>query len=252
MTALYPAATTGPTGTQRLRWGLELIAVLILSEFGPKLIERTASFAGFAFPTMPLLHRTYLFFALIVALFVYLYARGERPAEFGLIRPIRRRRYLWQALIVFVVVMAFDALVRPMLDGFIAHATGTSRTLAEQTFAQLRGNVPLLIFVIPFGWLFGGFGEEMLYRGFVMTRIAQLLGEGRWAWIAAIFLQAAPFAAGHAYQGPVGMAAIFFVGVVDGAATVMWGRNLWPAIIAHGVQDTFGFIMLYAGVAHAS
>jgi hypothetical protein len=66
-------------------------------------------------------------------------------------------------------------------------------------------------------WIFGGLGEEMMYRGFVMTRIAQLLGESRGAWIAALFLQAIPFALGHAYQGPVGMTGVFFSAVITGA-----------------------------------
>jgi uncharacterized protein len=108
----------------------------------------------------------------------------------------------------------------------------------------------LLLYILPFVWLFAAFGEEILYRGFVMTRIAQLLGQGRAAWIAAVFLQAVPFALTHAYQGPVGMVAVFVLAVITGAGTVLWGRGLWPAMIAHGPQDTLGFFALYAGLVH--
>ena len=78
-----------------------------------------------------------------------------------------------------------------------------------------------------------------------------MLGETRVAWTAAIFLQAIPFALGHSYQGPVGVVAIYFGALIIGTSTVLWGRNLWPAIIAHGLQDTVGFLALYAGIAHA-
>ena len=83
------------------------------------------------------------------------------------------------------------------------------------------------------------------------SRFAQLLGESRLAWIAAVVLQALPFALGHAYQGPVGVVAIFFSGLITGTGSLVWGRNLWPVIIAHGLQDTVGFYALYAGLANA-
>ncbi|HEY0107745.1 MAG TPA: CPBP family glutamic-type intramembrane protease [Rhizomicrobium sp.] len=81
--------------------------------------------------------------------------------------------------------------------------------------------------------------------------MAQLLGESRGAWIAAAVLQAIPFALGHAYQGPVGMFGVFFIAIVYAAGSLAWGRNLWPAIVADGVFDTFGLWAIYSGIAHA-
>jgi membrane protease YdiL (CAAX protease family) len=37
------------------------------------------------------------------------------------------------------------------------------------------------------------------------------------------------------------------LGLISGAATLLWRRNLWPAIIAHGLVDTLGFILIYLG-----
>ena len=34
---------------------------------------------------------------------------------------------------------------------------------------------------------------------------------------------------------------------LSGIATVAWGRNLWPVMIAHGLTDTLGFTLLYLG-----
>jgi len=80
-----------------------------------------------------------------------------------------------------------------------------------------------------------------------MTRLAQTFGESRTAWGLAIAGQALLFAFAHWYQGPVGMVPIGVGAVVTGIACVAWGRNLWPAIIAHGLVDTLGFTMLYLG-----
>ena len=237
-------------GTKRLVRLIELAVILALSVYAVRIVEAGASLMHVGLPVMPLLKRTYLFFGFILIVCLYMRLKGEKLSSFGLVVPRRWLVLIGRGLLVFVVAMVFDMVGRPLIDPLIAHMTGTSPTLAEQHFASLKGNLPMLLYLIPMGCIFGAFGEEIFYRGIVMTRIAQVLGEGRAAWIAALFLQAIPFAIGHSYQGPVGMVAIYVIAVITGASTLIWGRNLWPAIVAHGIQDTFGFIMLYAGLVH--
>jgi membrane protease YdiL (CAAX protease family) len=244
------SAVAQPDTGRRLRYLIELTVALAGAQWFATLLEARASSVHVDLPSMPLLRHTYLFFLFVVLVFFTVRLRGEDMAKFGVVAPQRWLRLIGRGLLVFVAVMAFDMLVRPMLDPLVAHLTGTSRSLAEQHFAALKGNTELLWIMLPCGWLFGAFGEEFFYRGFVMTRIAQILGESRGAWIAALFLQALPFAFGHAYQGPVGMVAIYFGALITGTGTLLWGRNLWPSIIAHGLQDTLGFLALYYGVAH--
>ena len=238
------------TGSHRLRYAIELALMLALVFGAARLAEAGAALAHVDLPVMPLLRRTYVTFAAILAVLVYLRLRGERLAAIGLVAPKRPWVLVGRGVLLFLVLLVFSSVVRPLIDPVVAQLTGTSKTLAEQYFAPVRGNLGMLLYLIPFGWLFGGFGEEIFYRGVVMTRFAQVLGEGRAAWIAALLLQAIPFAIGHSYQGPVGMVATYVTAVITGAGTLMWGRNLWPAIIAHGLLDTFGFMALYAGLAH--
>ena len=120
--------------------------------------------------------------------------------------------------------------------------------MARDLFAPLKGNLSLFLFLLPFVWLFAAFGEEFFYRGYLMTRFAQFMGETRLAWGVALVAQAILFGAAHAYQGPVGMVGTALLGAISGAATLLWRRNLWPAIIAHGLQDTLGFTLLYLGL----
>ncbi|HEY4943271.1 MAG TPA: type II CAAX endopeptidase family protein [Rhizomicrobium sp.] len=228
----------------------ELAVVLVLWHYITVWAAAAAAMLHLPLPEMPLIPHAYILFTLVILVCLWVYLRGEPLSDFGLKAPQSWWLAIGQGVLIFLASMVFDIAVRPLIDPWIAHVTGTSATLAEQHFAALKGNLGLLLYLIPFAWLFGGFGEEMLNRGVVMTRIAQLLGEGRWAWIAAMVLQAIPFALGHGYQGPVGMFSVFVGGVIYGAGALIWGRNLWPAIIAHGLQDTLGFVALYTGIAH--
>lgn len=234
---------------QRGRRLIEVIVMLAAIEAVVPAARAGAGFFHVTLPALPLLGQVYLIQGVVLAACAYLWLRGERPKDFALDRPKRFWVLAGRGALAFLAIMVFDILGRPFLDPLIAQLTGTSPHLASQHFAAAKGNLALLAYLVPMGWLAGAFGEEIFYRGIVMTRLAQVLGTGRGAWIAALFIQAIPFALGHAYQGPVGMVAVYVVALIYGAASLAWGRSLWPAIIAHGLQDTFGFVMLYAGLA---
>jgi hypothetical protein len=68
------------------------------------------------------------------------------------------------------------------------------------------------------------------------------------AWIAAIVVSSVVFGLLHMYQGLSGMIATGLTGLVLGWLYLATGRNLWAPIIAHGVMDTSGFLMIYFGV----
>lgn len=236
-------------GRAKSRAGIlvETVAAMLFNRFAPKLAIAGAAAAGLTLPDMPLLHRTYLAFATVLVLIGWLRWRGEGMAQFGLVVPRR-----WLALIGLGIALALaqivlDSLVRSVTTPLIVAWTGADPHLDAKTFAAIEGNLDLYLMVLPCVWLFAAFGEEFLYRGYLMTRLSQLLGGGRAAWALAIVGQAVLFALAHWYQGPVGMVPIGIGAVLTGIATLAWGRNLWPAMIAHGLTDTLGFTLLYLG-----
>ena len=142
-------------------------------------------------------------------------------------------------MILFAIGIATPALTS---------AFGEAQHVAR--FDEIPGNLPLLLMLLPFTWLLGGFGEEFFFRGFLLTAIAEVLGASRAAWITAVVSQAIAFGLIHAYQGPAQAISIGIGGAVYGAAFLLARRNLWPLILAHGFNDTLGFILLYSGVIH--
>ncbi len=109
------------------------------------------------------------------------------------------------------------------------------------------GNVHFLLISLAVAWTLAAFGEEFVYRGYLLTRVAQALGDGSRAWLGALALTSILFGVGHGYQGLSGMISAGLGGLVFGALYLATGRNLWVSVIAHGTTDTVGFLLLYLG-----
>jgi membrane protease YdiL (CAAX protease family) len=195
---------------------------------------------------MPLLRHTYVTFAVVLALVGWLKLRGESLATFGLIAP-RWLAYVGFGVLLTVIIIVADNVVRQYSTPLIVALTGANPHLDAETFAAIKGNLALYLMILPCVWAFAAFGEEFFYRGYLLTRLAECMGGTRLAWGLAIVVQAIVFGLAHWYQGPVGMVPIGIGALISGIATTLWGRNLWPAIVSHGLTDTLGFTMLYLG-----
>jgi CAAX protease family protein len=131
------------------------------------------------------------------------------------------------------------------LEPLISRVTGALPDVS--LFAGLTGNRQLLVVSLAASWTLAAVGEEYVYRGYLMRRIAQALGGSRRAWIAALAVTSLVFAVGHLYQGVSGAISAGCAGLVLGGAYLASGRNLWVPILAHGANDTVGFVLLYLG-----
>ena len=114
-------------------------------------------------------------------------------------------------------------------------------------FAPLAGNLHFFLISLTVAWTLAAFGEEFVYRGYLLRRIAQVLGDEPRAWRAALVTTSILFGVGHAYQGLSGVISAGLGGFVFGLLYLATGRNLWVCVIAHGTTDTVGFLLLYLG-----
>jgi hypothetical protein len=99
-------------------------------------------------------------------------------------------------------------------------------------------------------WTFAAFGEEIGYRGYLLIRAADLGRRSTAAYWAGVVLVSLLFGYGHYYKGPAGIVDSGVAGLILGATFLLSGRNLWACILAHGLIDTFGVVMLYFGWAN--
>lgn len=98
-------------------------------------------------------------------------------------------------------------------------------------------------------WIFAAFGEETGYRGYLLTRTADLFNRSRLAYVAALLVASVLFGFGHYYKGPAGILDSTYSGLVLGAAYLLSGRNLWASVLAHGIVDTFAVFIVWMGWA---
>ena len=170
-------------------------------------------------------------------------ANSESWRALGLKAPERGGRLALSVVALYVLVVAGTLVVIEPLG----RAFDWPR-LNLAAYAQLQGNSLQFAKVLAIAWTTAAIGEELLFRGFLLTRIERVFGQGALPTIGAVVLQAAIFGAAHAYLGVRGVATAMLVGVIFGSWFVLRGRNLLPLIIAHGLTDTISVFAIYAGV----
>src|SRR5262249_15056215 len=67
-------------------------------------------------------------------------------------------------------------------------------------FPAVRGNLKFALLIIAIIWIVAAFGEELVYRGYMMNRVADLGRGTRTAWILSLFLISVIFGVSHYQQ----------------------------------------------------
>ncbi len=169
--------------------------------------------------------------------------RGVNWRDLGLKRPRKIWLTLLQALVVFAGTIIAVYAATLITEQFFEEPESLNAR-----FGDMEGNLQLYLWWVLLSWVVGGFSEEMIFRGFLLTRVEAMI-KSRWASTTlAIVFQAAVFASVHLYyQGAYGALQLFPAAIFIGICYVLFGRNLWPLILAHGTMNTLGFLGNYLG-----
>jgi uncharacterized protein len=116
-----------------------------------------------------------------------------------------------------------------------------------ETFRALNGNLKWTLIAIVGAWTLAAFGEEMVYRGYLMNRVADLFNRTRSAWIISLIAVHVGFGLAHAYQGVTGVIDEGLMGLLLGLIYLRTGRNLSVPIIAHGLGDSIDLVLIFLG-----
>ena len=90
-------------------------------------------------------------------------------------------------------------------------------------------------------------GEEVIYRGFLMSQIIKLLGTSLLALLLNVLITSIIFGLSHSYQGRSGPWSTGIIGACLGVIYILSGFNLWLPILVHGVINTVELILMSLG-----
>lgn len=164
--------------------------------------------------------------------------------------PIRRLGFTtatrpWAVIALGLFGVAVLQLSSSVLAPVWEHAFGAGRDLSR--FSGAVGSFEAVVRLLVLNWTVAAFGEELAFRIVLMRGIAFALGDGRKAIAVALLLQAIIFGLIHSYQGPAGVAGSAISGLVFGGLTLAARWSIWPAAIAHGLNNTIGILEVYGG-----
>jgi membrane protease YdiL (CAAX protease family) len=168
--------------------------------------------------------------------------RDGRWSAMGFKRPASWRRIFLIALSAAALRILLGQFVIEPITGFFWPAP-TAPALAN----EIAGNVKIALLALLLVWTFAAFGEEISYRGYLLTRAADIGERSTTAYWFGIMLVSILFGYGHYYKGLSGIVDSGFAGLILGAAYMLADRNLWASIFAHGFIDTFGVIDAFYG-----
>jgi len=167
-------------------------------------------------------------------------ARRERWNSIGFHHPGNWLKAIGTAFILaFILEMGFEIL----LNGLIERVTGTAIDLSN--FDSMRGNFINYLIWLLIGWGIGGFLEEMLFRGFLITRISRFLGNSNLGDWAGIVSTSVIFGLSHLYQGPSGMISTGLIAVFLGIIFIRNKMNIWVNVFTHGFINLIGLTVIY-------
>lgn len=181
----------------------------------------------------------------IVIATVVLKAQGCGWRDLGLARPESWPKTIVMslgALLAMIAALIVFQIILMNLPGQVLQPSDQSEYL------PLTGNLPLFLSMLVAAWTLVAFGEEMLFRAFLIVSLGGLFRNLKARWALALAGSSLLFGLAHYDWGIAGIIETIIVGLVLGSIYLRTGRNLWVTIIAHGLINTLKFSLVYAGL----
>jgi membrane protease YdiL (CAAX protease family) len=172
-----------------------------------------------------------------------MWLRGVSWRDAGLSLPPRWRRVVLIGVAAGIAMWLLEFFVTmPLLHRVLGYWPDLT------TFNDLVGSIELLVIYLALNWVLAAFGEEMVWRGYALPRVAQFCGSGTRAWIVALVVVNVAFGLAHLYQGPSGVIQATIGGVLLGILYIATGRNLVAPVLAHGIGNSIDLTVMYLGL----
>jgi membrane protease YdiL (CAAX protease family) len=170
---------------------------------------------------------------------VSLAARRSGFASLGFHRV--HRGWLLAAKMLFVAAM-WTVVSQAVLIPVANHVTGQKQDVSD--FAGIHGNLGMLAGFVLISWTLAAVGEELAYRGYLLTRVTEVVGTTRVGVILAVGISSLLFGLAHTEQGIVGVALTTIDAILFSVLRYRY-HTLWAPVLAHGFKNTIGVVAFF-------
>jgi hypothetical protein len=184
--------------------------------------------------------------AMLIIVWLGLKLRGETWKDFGLtFNSVTLKEgfkvFLWSLLVFLLAIIGF--IIGSII---MANITGIPEGSADMSgYAYLKDNLGMLILSLVGVYIVSSFGEEVIYRGFLINRISQMgLDTKKMQWLAVI-ISSLIFGFVHYEWGAMGIAQTTLMGLALAICYIKLKKRLWILILAHAYMDTILMIQMY-------
>ena len=139
-----------------------------------------------------------------------LWVRGSSWADVGLRRPTAVHHTLLQVVVgTFIILVAIRVVIVP-------GAVWLTGVPLDLSVFDKPGDKQALWIWLGQAWTLAAFGEEMVFRGYLIRRVCDLVGDATAGRAIALIASSSLFGLAHSYQGPAGVIAAGTIGGILG------------------------------------
>jgi membrane protease YdiL (CAAX protease family) len=188
---------------------------------------------------------TIFIYPVVILLLVWLFLKYISKENFSdLFFDFKRFQFrsIWIGLIAAIALSVFFRFAwDPLINRLIPFGK-----IDLSDFSSIRNSPVNYVIILLLALVVGGFYEEIIFHGFIFTRLEKIIG-GRSNTILAFIISNIIFGAYHFQQGIKGIMLTALAGAVYHALILKFNRNLWFGIFAHAFFDFIGLTLIYLG-----
>jgi membrane protease YdiL (CAAX protease family) len=183
---------------------------------------------------------------MLATVWIGLRVRGQTLGHFGLCVRFAGVRALGRTVLQSILVLAIAVAAFVAGSVVMRNLTPAPQSADMSGYNYLQGNLPMLLLALAGVYIVSSFGEEVIYRGFLINRLEEIAHDGKAARRIAVVISAVVFGLVHFSWGIVGVVQTAFMGLALAIAYLVTKRNLWVLVLAHAYIDTLLLVQMYA------
>jgi membrane protease YdiL (CAAX protease family) len=182
---------------------------------------------------------------MLAIVFTGIKLRGEGLSHFGFsFKKISWKsgfKTFYQSLFVFILALAGFVIGSIIM----ANITGIPETTDISGYDYLKQKYWMLVLTLGGSYIVASFGEEVIYRAFLINRISELGLSNKIGKILTVTISAVIFGFAHYTWGPMGIVQTAFMGLALGICYLYFKKRIWVLILAHAYMDTILMLQMY-------